>query len=170
MIRDLNNIPALIHNVDSILQATAEVVGEYLEGKILDMINSQGNGQWPPLAMSTKRKKGSSQAWVDTGELRAQIVHRILHDGLGKSIQVGIFESEYGYIASLLEFGTDAYTIRPKEKKALYWKGLPHPVKEVHHPGIPERPLFRLTFDLEKENIEQIIARELDRQIDKYLL
>ena len=170
MVRDLNNIPALIKNVDGILQATAEVVGEYLEGKVLDMIDEQGQGQWEPLADSTIAQKGSAKIWENKGGLRAQIVDRILADGLGKTIQVGIFESEYGYIASLLEFGTDAYTIRPKEKKALYWKGLPHPVKEVHHPGIPERPLFRLTFDLEKENIEQLIARELDRQIDKYLL
>lgn len=160
MIRDLNNIPALLNNVDSILQATAEVVGEYLEGKILDMINSQGNGQWPPLAMSTKRKKGSSQAWVDTGELRAQIVHRILHDGLGKSIQVGIFESEYGFIAACLEFGTN-------DTGAVTAGGMMHQWKKQH---IPERPLFRLTFDLEAENVEQLIARELDRQIAKYLL
>jgi len=159
MIRDLNNIPALIHNVDSILQATAEVVGEYLEGKILDMINSQGNGQWPPLAKSTKRKKGSSQAWVDTGELRAQIVHRILHDGLGKTIQVGIFESELGYIAACLEYGTN--DTRAFTAGGMMYQGATH---------IPERPLFRLTFDLEAENVEQLIARELDRQIDKYLL
>jgi len=160
MIRDLNNIPALRNNVDSILQATAEVVGEYLEGKILDMINSQGNGQWPPLAMSTIRKKGSSQAWVDTGGLRAQIAHRILHDGLGKSIQVGIFESEYGFIATCLEFGTN-------DTGAVTAGGMMHQWKKQH---IPERPLFRLTFDLEAENVEQLIARELDRQIDKYLL
>lgn len=170
MIRDLNNIPALIHNVDSILQATAEVVGEYLEGKILDMINSQGRGQWEPLAASTIAQKGSTKIWENKGGLRAQIVDRILTDGLGKNIQVGIFESEYGYIAHLLEFGTDAYVIRPKEKKALKWKGLPHPVKEVHHPGIPERPLFRLTFDLEAENVEKLIADELNRQIDRYML
>ena len=160
MIRDLNNIPALLNNVDRILQAAAEVVGEYLEGKILDTINSQGNGQWPPLAKSTKRKKGSSQAWVDTGELRAQIVHRILTDGLGKSIQVGIFESELGFIAACLEFGTN-------DSGAVTAGGMMHQWKKQH---IPERPLFRLTFDLEKENIEQLIARELDRQIDKYLL
>ena len=160
MIRDLNNIPALLADVDSILQATAEAVGEYTEGRILDMINSQGNGQWPPLAKSTKRKKGSSQAWVDTGELRAQIVHRILTDGLGKTIQVGIFESELGFIAACLEFGTN-------DTGAITAGGMMHQWKKQH---IPERPLFRLTFDLEAENIEKLIADELNRQIDKYLL
>ena len=160
MIRDLNNIPALINDVDRILQATAEAVGQYLEGKILDTINSQGNGQWPPLAKSTKRKKGSSQAWVDTGELRAQIVHRILSDGLGKNIQVGIFESEMGFIAACLEFGTN-------DTGAVTAGGMMHQWKKQH---IPERPLFRITFDLEKEHVEQIIADELNRQIDKYLL
>jgi len=160
MIRDLNNIPALLADVDSILQATAEAAGEYIEGRILDMINSQGNGQWPPLAKSTKRKKGSSQAWVDTGELRAQIVHRILIDGLGKTIQVGIFESELGFIAACLEFGTN-------DTGAITAGGTMHQWKKQH---IPERPLFRLTFDLEAENIEKLIADELNRQIDKYLL
>ncbi len=160
MIRDLNNIPALLNDVDRILQATAETVGEYLEGKILDMINSQGNGQWPPLAKSTRRKKGSSQAWVDTGELRAQITHRILSSGLGKNIQVGIFESEYGFIAACLEFGTN-------DSGAVTAGGMMHQWKKQH---IPERPLFRLTFDLEAENIQKIIADELSRQIDKYLL
>ena len=160
MIRDLNNIPALLADVDSILQATAEAAGEYIEGRILDMINSQGNGQWPPLAKSTKRKKGSSQAWVDTGELRAQIVHRILTDGLGKTIQVGIFESELGFIAACLEFGTN-------DTGAITAGGMMHQWKKQH---IPERPLFRLTFDLEAENIEKLIADELNRQIDKYLL
>lgn len=159
MIRDLNNIPALLKNVDGLLQATAEAVGQYLEGKVLDMINSQGNGQWPPLTKSTKRKKGSSQAWVDTGELRAQIVHRILHDDLGKTTQVGIFESETGFIAACLEFGTH-------DTRAFVAGGMMH--QGAMH--IPERPLFRLTFDLEAENIEQLIADELGRQIDKYLL
>lgn len=160
MIRDLNNIPALLRDVDSILQATAEAVGQYLEGKILDTIAEQGHGKWAPLAKSTIRKKGSSQAWVDSGDLRTEIVHRILNDGLGKTIQVGIFESEMGFIAACLEFGTN-------DTGAAMAGGMMHQWKKQH---IPERPLFRLTFDLEKENIEKLIADELNRQIDKYLL
>jgi phage gpG-like protein len=44
--------------------------------------------------------------------------------------------------ASAHQFGTGAYTIRPKSKRALFWPGARHPVKAVHHPGLPARPFF----------------------------
>lgn len=34
------------------------------------------------------------------------------------------------------------YTIRPKSKKALFWPGARHPVKEVIHPGIRPQPFL----------------------------
>jgi phage gpG-like protein len=39
---------------------------------------------------------------------------------------------------------TGARVIRPKKKKALFWPGAKHPVKQVRHPGsrIPARPYF----------------------------
>jgi phage virion morphogenesis protein len=37
---------------------------------------------------------------------------------------------------------TKAHTIRPKNKRALFWPGAAHPVRSVNHPGshIPARP------------------------------
>jgi phage gpG-like protein len=43
------------------------------------------------------------------------------------------------------QFGTDPYTIRPSLKKALFWPGAAHPMKVVHHPGLPARPFFPFT-------------------------
>lgn len=40
------------------------------------------------------------------------------------------------------QFGTGPYVIRPKGKKALFWPGAMHPVKQINHPGIPARPFF----------------------------
>jgi hypothetical protein len=38
--------------------------------------------------------------------------------------------------------GRAPMVIRPKRKKALYWKGAAHPVKAVRHPGIKPNPYF----------------------------
>ena len=49
--------------------------------------------------------------------------------------------------AKALEEGADPHDIRPKNKQALYWKGLAHPVMVVHHPGMAARPYLRPAFD-----------------------
>lgn len=64
---------------------------------------------------------------------------------------------EYG---RYLEEGTGKYgpkgepiVIKPINKKALYWKGAPHPVKIVHNPGMKARAIIGPTFDA---NIKRI--------------
>lgn len=49
------------------------------------------------------------------------------------------------------QFGTKPYNIFPTMKKALFWPGAKHPVKSVHHPGLPPRPFF--PFDASGEMI-----------------
>lgn len=44
--------------------------------------------------------------------------------------------------AAFHQLGTRPYTIRPKNKRALFWPGAAHPVKKVNHPGLPARPFF----------------------------
>ena len=48
-------------------------------------------------------------------------------------------------VAAFHQFGTRAHTIRARNKKALAWPGMRHPVKQVNHPGIKARPFFGLS-------------------------
>lgn len=135
-IKDVNNIPKLLNDLDAILDRVARRVGAYMEAKIVEMIDRQWGG-WPPLDPKTVRKKKSSKAWVDTGELRSLITH-VIEGRIPKTVKVGIFEHEKGLIAHFLEFGTK---------------------------NIPERPLFRLVFDLEKEKVLQMIKERAEQRI-----
>ena len=63
--------------------------------------------------------------------------------------------------AVIVEKGSKAHVIRPKNKKALYWKGATHPVKQVKHPGSKAKPYLIPAFESEKdkfiENLKEAI-------------
>lgn len=61
--------------------------------------------------------------------------------------------------------GTRAHEIRPKLKKALYWKGAKYPVAKVSHPGTKANPFVKRTFDQIKSPVESIFQKALDRII-----
>ncbi|MGE5552831.1 MAG: hypothetical protein ACM3XZ_02770 [Betaproteobacteria bacterium] len=61
---------------------------------------------------------------------------------------------EYGVY---LELGTPPHIIRPVEKKALYWHGAAHPVREVHHPGTRPHAIVLPTMDAHLPRIRQSI-------------
>ena len=73
--------------------------------------------------------------------------------GLLKSWFVESMTSDEAVIKSPAEYaqwvndGTQPYTITPTSKKALYWEGLDHPVKVVHHPGIKARHFVEDSLD-----------------------
>ena len=75
-------------------------------------------------AMSNLTSNGS----VKTGHLR-----RSISVDMG-NLEATIHTSNVKY-AVMVEKGTKAHIIKPKSKKALYWKGASHPVKQVNHPG-----------------------------------
>ena len=58
--------------------------------------------------------------------------------------------------APMVEFGTRPHIIRAKNKKALYWKGASHPVKQVNHPGSKAKPYLIPAFEKE---IDQILEK-----------
>jgi hypothetical protein len=140
-IKDVNNIPKLLNDVDAILDKVAGRVGAYLEGKLVEMIDKQWAG-WQSLDPKTISKKKSTKVWVDTGELRSLITH-VVEGRIPKTVKVGIFSHEKGLIAHFLEFGTK---------------------------HIPERPLFRLVFDLEREKVERFIIDEINKELERYLI
>lgn len=90
---------------------------------------------------------------VDTGNLKNQIQVDIREDGSGT-----ISMPEYG---KFVEFGTPPHIIRPKNKKALSWDGLEHPVKIVHHPGTRPQPFIRNAI---QTHLKDIIVKNLRRQ------
>ena len=81
---------------------------------------------------------------VDTGHLRRGISTDIR--GLGATIHTSNIKYAPG-----VEYGTKAHIIRAKNKKALYWKGAKHPVKQVNHPGSKAKPYLIPAFNQEKD-------------------
>ena len=81
---------------------------------------------------------------VATGHLRRGITTDI------RGLEAIIHTSNIKY-APMVEYGTKAHIIRPKSKKALYWKGAKHPVKQVNHPGSRAKPYLIPAFDKEKD-------------------
>ena len=63
---------------------------------------------------------------------------------------------EYG---GILEEGSKPHIIRPKNKKALYWKGADHPVKLVHHPGTKKYATVGPTMEKNKYKIRDDVIR-----------
>ena len=89
-------------------------------------------------AMSNLASNGS----VKTGHLR-----RSISVDMG-NLEATIHTSNVKY-AVMVEKGTKAHIIKPKSKKALYWKGASHPVKQVNHPGSKAKPYLIPAFEKE---------------------
>ena len=79
---------------------------------------------------------------VDTGHLRRGI------GNFRRGMTVTVHTSNIKY-AVMVEKGTKAHIIKPKDKKALYWKGATHPVKKVNHPGSKAKPYLIPAFEKE---------------------
>ncbi len=50
-----------------------DVVAEDLVAAVVDRIDSQGDGEWPPNTPETIARKGSAAPMIDTGQLRGSI-------------------------------------------------------------------------------------------------
>jgi hypothetical protein len=89
-----------------------------------------------------------------TGALRASIgVQRL--GPLTGAVRTAL---EY---AGHVEYGTRPHTIRPRRKRALYWAGAAHPVRQVNHPGTKGRYMFTRTAAEEGRAVAGIFSRHL---------
>jgi len=61
---------------------------------------------------------------------------------------------EYGI---WLEKGTRPHEIKPKDKKALFWRGAKHPVKKVMHPGSKSYAIVAPTVDAHLPRIRRTV-------------
>ena len=128
-------------NADELNKFSIEIPKLYEKNETLvrqTVKNSAFNIQKNAKSNLTKNKS------VDTGHLRRGISTDIR--GLGATIHT----SNIKY-APMVEYGTKAHIIRAKNKKALYWKGVKHPVKKVNHPGSKAKPYLIPAFNQEKD-------------------
>lgn len=66
--------------------------------------------------------------------------------------------------------GRPPMTIKPKGKKALYWKGAAHPVKAVRHPGIKPNPyLARAAARFASEPLPPFIRQTVGEDVARAL-
>ena len=89
-------------------------------------------------------RNAKSNVNVKTGHLRRSISTKM------GDMEATIHTSNLKY-APMVEFGTRPHIIRAKNKKALYWKGATHPVKQVNHPGSKAKPYLIPAFEKEKD-------------------
>ena len=103
---------------------------------------------------SQAKKNLASNKSVVTGHLRRSIATKM------GDLEATIHTSNVKY-AVIVEKGSKAHVIRPKNKKALYWKGATHPVKQVNHPGSKAKPYLEPALESEKdkfiENLKEAI-------------
>lgn len=92
---------------------------------------------------------------VDTGRARNSIKVRPIKDNEGLSI----FVVDY---VKFVEFGSNPHVIRPKNKKALKFKGDQSDVitKLVNHPGTRPNPFIRTAI---KTKLPGIVREELSK-------
>lgn len=109
------------------------------------VIDEMLHGPNGPVAMDIQRRTLKVHAAavagcpVRTGRLRSSIRWRIVVEG-GRI--AGIVSTDMDY-ARWVHDGTSAHKIRPRTKKALWWRGAYHPVRgEVNHPGTRARPFL----------------------------
>ena len=94
---------------------------------------------------SQAKKNLASNRSVATGHLRRSIATKM------GDLEATIHTSNVKY-AVIVEKGSKAHVIRPKNKKALYWKGAKRPVKLVNHPGSRAKPFLIPAFEKEKDH------------------
>jgi hypothetical protein len=85
---------------------------------------------------------------VDTGRLRSSIT-------VESRPNEWIIGTNVPY-AEAVDMGVAPHTIRPKNKKALYWKGAAHPVKRVESPGFEGFQMFARGIDFFEAELRKL--------------
>lgn len=152
----LRRLRRRVRNMHPIL----DEIGQTLETSTLRRFET-GTGpdgrRWP---VSGRARRQGGQTLVDTGRLAASITHRADNDEVVVGTNV--------VYAAIHQFGgkTPPRTIRPRNRRALFWPGAAHPVSKVDHPGstIPARPFLGVSSG-DEDAIFRIIRRHLTRAV-----
>jgi len=104
---------------------------------------------------SEAKRNSNPRYWTARTNHATQSIHSGV-EGRGRDLTLYLSHGvKYG---KYLEEGTPPHVIRPKNKKALYWRGAAHLVKKVNHPGTEGRPLIRDTLMNNKERLKSTIV------------
>jgi hypothetical protein len=57
------------------------------------------------------------------------------------------------------------YEIRPRNKRALFWRGARHPVKRVMHPGLKAQGFSEKIAETMRKQYQRIMQDEIDKVI-----
>lgn len=114
-------------------------------------VDQDGN-PWAPLAASTIARKGHGRPLIQQGE-RGGLLGSIHYQESDSDVVIG---TNMVY-AAVCQFGSKPHKIKPRDKRALHWPGLEHPVKEVNHPGTAPRPFLGIGEN-DKKKILGVVA------------
>lgn len=104
---------------------------------------------------------GQQQAPVDTGNLKNSIGQDIDDDGLG--FEAGPTANYGGDV----EYGSAPHVIRARTKRALFWPGAEHPVKQVNHPGNAPQPYMRPAFEQATKSLDKVMGQVGKKAIEE---
>lgn len=82
---------------------------------------------------------------------------------------VSAFQATWGptvNYAAAVEFGTKPHIIKPVNKKALFWQGAKHPVRQVRHPGSPPNPYMERIIEQASPLINDVFDQALKSIIE----
>ena len=138
------------------LQPALDEIGSRLEASTQRRFETEHDpegARWPP---SERADLESGQTLTDTARLRQSITRHVREDAVAVGTNV-----QY---AAIHQLGgeTGPRVIRPKRKKALFWPGAQHPVKEVRHPGssVPKRAFLGVS-NSDRAAILRIVRRHI---------
>jgi phage virion morphogenesis protein len=136
--RMLTKMRARVGDLRPFMKVAGEALVEETKDRFRTMTDPEGH-PWKPLsaAYAATKKRSRGKILYLRGRLEGSIRYQL--DG-SDTVLVG---TNVVY-AAIHQFGGDTkpHTIRPKNKRALFWPGAAHPVRSVNHPGshIPARP------------------------------
>jgi len=127
--------------------------------KALEYMRRKQAGMYALVENHARRAEGEmkqSAAWKD----RTATARRSLHTGVEQSGDKIIMYMAHGVrYGGILEEGSPPHVIRAKNKKALYWRGAKHPVKQVNHPGTKPYPTVKPVAQRYKIKIKDTLVK-----------
>ena len=118
----LQDLPARIEA--NVLRGGLRAGAVEIQKEAIRQVNPVSGALAASIRVTTKLKNGWSSALVIAGKHKAK---------------------DDPYYAHMVEFGTAAHWIKPKNRKSLFFAGLMR--EAVHHPGAKKKPFMRPAMD-----------------------